>query len=244
MLNARRKQPPGFSLIELLVVIAVVVVLIGILIPTLRGVREASRRAVLLSNLSGAVKILHTYAHDQRDVFPSTGAPFVNVEYPAAARSFTLPTHFWMSEDWSLFLADGYLGGQLLPNSVSDPRGGRVTVSCTTLADPNYFDPYLWTGPSQFNGQRLAEVRFPSRKSLTGTNNSSFMPSGLPVDPRWPGAVHPVGFGDGHATEIRVSDWPVGFGFGCQNFHSLGRHGNEAWPGAHSFKGIRGTDIN
>lgn len=60
-----RKQ--GFTLIELLVVIAIIGLLLSVLIPALRKVREVSRRTVCRTNLRSLHMALALYAEDFND---------------------------------------------------------------------------------------------------------------------------------------------------------------------------------
>ena len=66
----------AFTLIELLVVIAVIALLVGILLPTLRGARESARTGVCLSNLRQIVIISQSYADANRGKSPALGQPY------------------------------------------------------------------------------------------------------------------------------------------------------------------------
>ncbi len=61
---------PGFSLIELLVVIAIIALLVGILLPALRGARRSAQTAVCLANVRSVAAGQTLYADDNHGVFP------------------------------------------------------------------------------------------------------------------------------------------------------------------------------
>lgn len=68
--RSARAIRPAFTLIDLLVSLTVVAVLIGILLPSLSGVRESTRRVVCSSNVRQHGYGLALFAEDNRDALP------------------------------------------------------------------------------------------------------------------------------------------------------------------------------
>lgn len=68
--SARRAR--GFSLVDVLVTLAVISVLIGLLLPTLSGVRETTRQVVCRSNVRQLGFGIVLFADDRNDQMPSS----------------------------------------------------------------------------------------------------------------------------------------------------------------------------
>lgn len=63
---------PGFSLIDVLVSLSVIAVLIALLVPSLSGIREATRKVVCANNVRQLTLGATMYADDYRDYLPQS----------------------------------------------------------------------------------------------------------------------------------------------------------------------------
>ena len=81
----------GFTLIELLVVVSILALLIGILLPSLRGARRGAKRVVCASNLRGIGHALRAYLNENRDLLPIVepmpSLPFHDPPWPSIAET-------------------------------------------------------------------------------------------------------------------------------------------------------------
>jgi prepilin-type N-terminal cleavage/methylation domain-containing protein len=102
------RRGPGFTLIELLVVIAIIALLVGTLLPALKGARESARTLLCISNLRTLAITTQEYANDHNDHLPRSShsagfnrLPWAATLYePLTGRSFEGTSYAWDDAGW------------------------------------------------------------------------------------------------------------------------------------------------
>lgn len=197
------KHPYGaFTLVELLVVLAVIVVLVALSLPALRGSYERAQAISLVANQRESLLLINAYAYDNAGYFPSWGEERT-MSAPLVWRRQTLSLGWWQqAEYWGMYLQTrGYDGWITLgPNAYATAFDAADCVGCgqgrsihllTTgaFATPEFFVPGGEDEREAHLVQRIADVSFPAQKGLL--LHLRGLQTGRPA----------VGFADGHVEE-------------------------------------------
>ena len=139
------KQRKGFTLIELLVVIAIIAILIGLLLPAVQKVREASNRLSCSNNLK-QVGLAFQMHHDQFGAFPSGGLNWNSDRTMNGGAPADYQTQAW---GWAYQILP-YLEQKALwehPSSATVAGTSLKVFRCPSLRGPTKF-PYTQSAPT------------------------------------------------------------------------------------------------
>lgn len=215
----------GVSLVEILVVFCILVLLAGLVVPALSSIRHRSRETKSLSNLRSISSRLWVYADEFRDL-PPVFLPAQESYYPGDPIEPTTINGRTISGRWfdhsfayhMAFTPPVPDAALLAPgsNTVPTTSPGEADVSdfaeywiaSVFYADPVYWNPLTQTGASQWRGQRLSDMVFPSSKGFV----FQYVVHGAPgMRPRQfvlgqPGVRGGVAWGDHSATIVTQGD--------------------------------------
>ena len=101
-------QRRGFTLIELLVVIAIIALLVGMLLPALKGARDSSRSLICTNNLRSLAIITQQFADENDGKLPRSShsagynaLPWAATLYePITGRAFEGTSYSWDDAGW------------------------------------------------------------------------------------------------------------------------------------------------
>lgn len=162
----------AFTITELLMVIAVVGLLLSLLVPAVRATRDAARDVSSLANLRTHGQVFQMYAGDSDDWLPQFADPAATQSVVRGSGIAIAFRYFEAVVWWPIFLSDSYYGGSALTSDAfvhpASPEGEfcDYIMSSALLAAPPYWDAESRTGPEQWGGCRVTQVRFPGAKAL------------------------------------------------------------------------------
>lgn len=181
-----RPRGAGFTIIETLVVLAVLSVLLAVLLPAVKGVRNSGRRVEAVGALrqSFTALSLYTMSHDlYYPFFAEPGLPSHPLRIGQTVIQTSPSVHFsrhstwWPSAIMPFLTAIPSLDGQPaflhdathIPPTGREPEvysSGRLRMSHTAFASPEFWQDSGLFPHRQMVGVRVSQVRHPARKGI------------------------------------------------------------------------------
>ncbi len=207
--SAERRS--GFTLIELLVVIAIIAVLIGLLLPAVQKVREASSNTSCKNNLKQIALAAAGYANANDNLYP----PGINSTYCVGCLAYLLP---YIEQDNAF---------KLIPTNMFTPVNNPpayITSSAPggTVAIPTQGEWFANTNALQAATTHIKTFECPSDYIYTGEspNAPGTLWACFAITYPTLGEISGGGFGFGNAQSTLGS--VAGYNFGCTNYFGNG----------------------
>lgn len=204
MSRGTNRLSPAFSIIELVIVIGVIVVLIGILLPTLSGSKASAAETAQASNLRQVGVLIDLYTENWDGIYPF-----------ADMRTSWYPSYVTREEAFALGLGRFWETALIDAGMISEHEFDELYYASEayhTVA--MYTDPRVMTPttippwPEHRNTPvRTSWATYPAQKGLLGVSRVPvaggmvFWTFGVPDGPR-----APIIFADGSHARLRSSD--------------------------------------
>jgi type II secretory pathway pseudopilin PulG len=183
-----RSSGAAFTLVELLVVIGLIGVLIAVLLPTLRSMRESARRTACLSNVRVLTQAALAYASQNRGCLPEASSVNAAGDGPLSPRGTA-------QAEWSPLsggMAFSYPGGYVLPSIGSLLRSyldnSTAPWRCPSAPENESMQPtvagdnaFSIVGPNPYAGRSSADQFKPNYSYGAGKEFFSVARAGGPA---------------------------------------------------------------
>lgn len=166
-------RPKGFTLIELLVVIAIMAVLLGILAPSIPGIKENIRRKLCASNLRQYGMGILGYWADNDNTIMQMVRQWGHNPYPDYIRFEAGPG---APDEWAVTSINPYIEAHDMSNEIVEGIGMCPSVDAEIMNDwikfrnykaHNFLEfPYTYWGRIDLAADR--QVRGPAKQELMG----------------------------------------------------------------------------
>lgn len=229
----------GFTLLELLLVIAMIGILVSLIMPSFRSLRERTERTLVLSKLQGHAQAFTAYTADYKESWPYLTDPNATFSVLRSDDGGVVVRYWELYCWWHLPMSRityrlSWRDERFRERKRDGIGASPFWYSPSFLADPAFFNPLARTGRNQWRATRVADVAFPSRKVLLGS--SGYWERDTSDDKKIPSA-----FVDGSVDDFATSEsngwdpngtgqWNPGGGFLSPT------------PGMVTLDGVRGRD--
>lgn len=170
-------------MVEVLVSIVVIVVLLSLLLPALRGARDHSARTRHLANLKQNLTAVSAYTADWQDRFPTTyalGGYAVDITGDLFPRPLPANDYVMLnSAEWIVAAKAHGIG--VVPDEHPHPRRTFYAMTSAAFAEPDVFIEDAVPADSQMRPQRTTRTRHPASKGLLLARHADVF--GIPNEP-------------------------------------------------------------
>lgn len=163
------RRRPGFTLVETLLSIALVAILIGLILPSLTGLRNRAHELTSLAQLRSHAQLMHVYTNDYRGYFPIYSSPDGETIIRGGGRAIPIQ-YFFDRFLWTFAMSDEYYDGHIGHPSFIPPgyqfNDSPYEYTVSYLATPEFWNHSTRTGPEQWKGVIADRTAWPDAKGL------------------------------------------------------------------------------